>query len=429
MRHLLKKELSELLSKQMLISMVVSFILIVCLGQVMSTVITTEVTESGTVCVIDLDKTAFTQKIIASLEESGYTVKTGTDFATESAQNGWTEAILFPEGMTASLLENHEPCELQSYTLLRSTSLTTMTLAEGSSTEIVTSAIKEMLTEEYLSGDLAFLNEPLTVAPITCANGASVEADPTMILGSVATFDQLMPLLLFLLIALTSQIIINAIAAEKTDKTLETLLSAPVPRSTIIGAKMLAALIVVLLYVAVYGAAFLIMMLSTVNSAAEDMDVGAAFTSLVNATQAVETLGLQISPLGWAGVIAQLLLTIGIALTASIILGGMVEDVKGSQMASLPIMICAMFPYIISIVSDIRSMGTGLRWLLYCIPFTHTFIATSDLRFHDYALFWGGMAYQAVFLGALVFFALRLYSSDMLFVHKIGRRVDSKQAE
>lgn len=427
MRHLLKKELSELLSKQMLIGMVVSFVLIVCLGQVVSSVITTEVTESGTVCVIDLDQTEFTQKVITALEESGYTVKTGTDFKTEAAQNGWTDAVLFPEGMTASLLENHEPCELQSYTQLKSTSAMAMTLAEGGSVNRVEAVIRELLAETYITDELAFLNDPVTVTPITCANGTSVQAEPTMILASMSMFDQFMPLLLFLLVALTSQIIINAIAAEKTDKTLETLLSAPVPRSKIIGAKMLAALIVVLLYVAVYGVAFLIMMLSTVNSAADGMDVGAAFTSLAHTTQAIDTLGLQIPALGWAGVIVQLLLTIGIALTASIILGGMVEDVKGSQMASLPIMVCAIFPYIFSMVSDIRSMEGSVRWLLYCIPFTHTFIATSDLRFHDYALFWGGMAYQATFLGALVFFALRLYSSDMLFVHKIGRH--SKQAD
>ena len=68
-----------------------------------------------------------------------------------------------------------------------------------------------------------------------------------------------------------------------------------------------------------------------------------------------------------------------------------------------------------------------VKYLMLAIPFTHTFIATGCLRFHDYLLFWGGMAYQAVFLGVLVWLALRLYSSDILFVHR--RKLRGKKSE
>lgn len=419
MMHLLKKELTELINKQMLIGLATSFIIIIFLGIMMTTTITGEINESGTVRIIDKDKTEFTQLIAEYLTEKGYTVETGEDFAEEAYH--WSEAALLPEGLTAQLLERHEPCTIESYTALKSTSAMTMMTSAGSAS-LVSRAIEELLSKAYLQGELEFLSDPVSSTPYTYANGKIVQADSAAILSSLTMFDQLMPLLLFLLVALTSQTIIGAIAAEKTDKTLEMLLSAPVSRGTIIGAKMLAALIVSLIYAAVYGLGFLPAMLFTVSGSVDNVSLGETFTDFANIRLATQELGLQIPAFNWLGVVVQLMLTLGIALTASMILGGLVEDAKGSQTASMPIMLTTMFPYVLSMVSDIRNMEGGIKWLLYAIPFTHTFIATGNMRFHDSALFWGGLVYQIVFLGVLIFVALRLYSSDLLFVHSGARR-------
>lgn len=430
MSHLLKKELSELFNKQMLISLVVSFFIILMLGVLMTTTLSGEIADTGTVRIIDMDDTDFTHDVISYLEDKGYTVKLGTDFAAEADENDWTDAALLPEGLTETLLEKHEPCIIESYSTLRSTSVVALSVTDGSgSASTVTSAIRAVLSETYLTGDLAFLEDPVDTEPYTRANGVTVQADTLSVVGSLALFDQLMPLVLFLLVVLTAQTIITAIAAEKTDKTLETLLSAPVPRTTIIGAKMLAALIVAVTYAAVYGIGFAASLLMSVSSGVETsgIDVGAAFTDVVKTQNAIEALGLQIPVYGWIGVLLQLVLTLGIALTAAIILGALVEDAKNAQSASLPIMLCTMFPYILSMVSDIRGLDTGVRTLLCAIPFTHTFIATSCLRFHDYGLFWFGIIYQAVFLAVLLFAAVKLYNSDVLFVH--GLRKQKKQAE
>lgn len=418
MKNLLKKELSELLNKQMLISLVVSFVLILALGMLMTGVVTGEIEASGTLHIIDQDKTAFTQQIMERLEEKGYIVETGEDFKTMAAA-GWNEAVLLPEGMTAAF-ERHESCALESYTSLKTTSTVTITVGGEGSMDAVNGVIRELLTEEYLGeDDLEFLNAPTQEVPYTYANGTLVQANAFAVVTSLAMFDQVMPMVLFLLVVLTAQTIITAIASEKMDKTLETLLSSPVPRTKIIGAKMLAAVIVAVIYAAVYGLGFLAAMMLSVGGGnlSETMDVGAAFSDMTLTRQAVQTLGLQIPAYGWIGVIGQLVLTLCIALTAAIILGALVEDTKNAQSASLPIMLCTMFPYLLSMVSDIRNMEGGVKLLMMAIPFTHTFIATSCLRFHDYLLFWGGMAYQAVFLGVLVWAALRLYSSDVLFVH------------
>jgi len=415
--HLLRKELSELINKQMLISLVMSFVIISMLGSLMTTVLTDEFTDYGTVRLIDQDQTEFTQQIIDRLQEDGYTVEMASDFTEGVNQKHWSEATLLPEGMTDLLLVQHEQCQVHSYTLLKTTSSVSLSMMGDSSTETVMNVINALLSEEYLQGDLAFLENPILAVPYTQANNRTVQANPSLILSSLTLFDQLMPLLLFLLVVLTAQTIITAIAAEKADKTLETLLSSPVPRTTIIGAKMLAALIVALIYAVTYGVAFLTTAVSTISGQTENMNLGETFTDIVTTRHYAEELLLQIPAMGWVGVLAQLALTLGITLTASIILGALVEDAKNTQYASLPIMLCTMFPYVLSMVSDIRNMG-AIKWLLYCIPFTHTFIATANFRFHDLPLFFGGLAYQTIFLVAMVVIALKLYSSDILFVHQ-----------
>lgn len=269
---------------------------------------------------------------------------------------------------------------------------------------------------EKLGENMEFLADPVEVIPWTYANYNEAQIDSYSLVNSLSLFDKLMPLLLFMLVVLTSQTIITAIGAEKTDKTLETLLASPVPRTQVIGAKMLAALIVSLIYAVTYGIGFLAAMLMSVGGTGETVSIGEAASEMAKINQAMLALELQIPLWGWLLVIVQLILTIGIALMASIILGALVQDAKGAQTASLPILICTMFPYILSMVSDIRQMEGIAQIVMYIIPFTHTFIATSCLRFHDMGLFFGGLIYQAVFLAAMTALALKLYKSDILFI-------------
>ncbi|MBR7039965.1 MAG: ABC transporter permease [Oscillospiraceae bacterium] len=419
MKNLLKKELSELFNRQMLISLFIGFFITAMLGGLMTSTISESVADTGTVHIIDMDDTDFTRAVLDELRAQGYEVETAESFETAVAQDDWTEAAVFPAGMTAQLLDAHEAAAIEQYTLLRSTSMLASMVGQTTSADAATDALTHVY-DVTVYGEDGFLEEPVSIEKYTRANDVTVKADPVAVIGSLAMFDQFMPLVLFLLVVLTAQTIITAIASEKTDKTLETLLSSPVKRVEILGAKMLAALIVALTYTVSYGLGFSISLYTTVSHGIETngIDIGGAFTQVVENRIAVQTLGLEIPAYAWIGVIAQLLLTLGISLTASIILGALVDDPKTAQSASLPIMLCTMFPYILSMVSDIRSLSLGVRSLLYAIPFTHTFIATAAMRFHDYPLFWGGLIYQAVFLAALLALALRVYSSDILFVHQ-----------
>ncbi len=420
MMHLLRKELRELLNKQMLFGVLGTMVLIIMLGVIMTNTMTESLESSGELHIIDYDDTEFTRSIISALEEDGYEVEVSQlvekDNYARMEENNWKEAVLIQEGFTAKLLEEGTAGEVSSLTMLQSTTSMDVMMSGSTSTDAFTAKVKELLMTEKLGENMEFLAKPVEVIPWTYANHNEAQVDSFALVNSLSLFDRLMPLILFMLIVLTAQTIITAVAAEKTDKTLETLLASPVPRGHVIGAKMLAALIVAVIYALSYGVGFLITMLMSVSGTGENIDLGEAMTEMAMLSQAVETLELQIPAWGWVLVAAELVLTIGIALMSAIILGALVQDAKSSQNASLPILVCAMLPYILSMISDIRRMEGVTQLLMYAIPFTHTFVATSCLRFHDYTLLCGGLVYQAIFFAVMTLLALKLYQSDILFI-------------
>lgn len=439
MMHLLRKELGELINKQMLLGLLATFLILITIGFVMTTTVSETMEHSGELYIVDLDDTDFTAQLTAALEEDGYTVHRAMEpipdptlgqIQTVIEKMDAKEAAVITKGFTQSVLEEGVAGEIYSVTTLETTSmLATMTVDTGSAA-LLAKKVESLLLEERLGDDQTFVMEPVKEIPYTIANGSIAQVDSMTLVSSMSLFDQLMPLILFLLVMLTSQTIITAVAAEKTDKTLEALLSSPAPRSTIIGAKMLAAFLVAVLYAVVYGLGMLLTMLITVsgNGSAESVDLGMALTEMAQVQQALTELGLQLPGYAWVLIIVQILLTICISLMVSMVLGAMVQDAKSAQNASLPIMFAVMFPYILSMVTDIRQLDLPVRLLLYCIPFTHTFIATGCMRFHEEGLFWGGLVYQAAFLVLITWLALRLYRSDFLFIGaNFGKKKTTEQ--
>ena len=238
---------------------------------------------------------------------------------------------------------------------------------------------------------------------------------------------------------MTSQTLVNAIATEKIDKTLETLLSAPVSRTAIIGAKMLAAAIVAMLQAVVYTIGFSSMMAGGILNGGDFMnsagvhpgtDLSGAMDEVTASLPAVADgmtkLGLTLGITDYLLVGVQLFLTILICLSVSIILGALVNDSKSSQTIMLPLMMAAMIPYFITLFADVNSMPAALKVLVYAIPFTHTFSAIPNLMFGHTGIFWFGIVYQLIFFFVCMFFAMKLFNSDKILTVSLNFGQKSK---
>ena len=110
-----------------------------------------------------------------------------------------------------------------------------------------------------------------------------------------------------------------------------------------------------------------------------------------------------------------MILSMLICLSLAMILGAFAKDIKGSQTLLLPLMFLTMIPFMASMFTDINALPDVFRYLLYAIPFTHTFCATDNVLFGNTDTYLLGLIYQTVILAVCLAFAVKIFTSDKIF--------------
>lgn len=417
--HLFKKELKEMLTITTIVTMIFSVMVMVMAGEAMSGAMEEAEEESSSITICSLDDTEFTKAVLNFLEnpaggeknEVKYVEIKGDDYSAELDRLDIKNVVIIPEGFAAHI-ENSEQAELLYITKM--TSLSTMSnVSTGSSNalNLINAAVKSAFySSKVQSGalkdnEVTMLEAPIKVEEKTIVNGKSEDIAATVIIAATQMSNMFLPIMVFVLVIYSSQMILNAVANEKIDKTLETLLSAPVSRLSVLTAKMLAAGVVAGLNAIVYMYG-MSKMTESVSSMAGDID---------GLDKILENLGLTLSAGDYVLVGLQMFMTILITLSISLVLGVLAKDIKSTQSYIMPIMIMAMIPYMLSMFVDISTLSPVLKYAVYAIPFTHTFMATQNVMFGNMTLFWAGLAYQAVLLVICMSFAVRVFTSDKIF--------------
>lgn len=428
--NLLKKELGELVNKQMVISLVVIMAIFMLIGNIMETVIDDAVTESYTINLSDRDQSDTSRELVESLKKCGITVyectSDGDDFSKILSDNEVKSMIIIPDGFEETISNGKQP-EFISVDAMESASAMASVSDSSSGLSAVEACLRNIIAsrEGISDAKLELLDSPLTVAQHTVVAGKSAEVSKSDVLNKIMMQNMILPIIVFVLILMTSQTLISAISNEKIDKTLETLLSAPVSRTSVIGAKMLAAAIVALINAAAYMFGLSFFVSGAADNATANVTVPTA-GDFPSVDDALAQLGLSLGITDYILVGLQLFMTILICLSVSLILGAMANDTKSSQTMIMPMMFLAMIPYIISMLTDVNTLPMAVRVLVYAIPFTHTFSSISNLMFGNTALFFGGLVYQIAVFAVCMFFALRIFKSDKIFTISLNLGQKSK---
>ena len=423
--NLLKKELGELINKQMIIGLAVMMIILMLMGNIMKTTVSEAMDQSlYTINLADNDNTELTEELIASLKENNVKVKLYNDelcskgeYPEFLSKNELKNIIVIPEGFTDSILNGKKDTELISVSAMSSAaSLSNISNSNSSGISAINQCMRDILAKrDGISAEqLERLNSPVSVSEKTVVADKSAAISMDTIMGKVMMQNMILPIVVFVLIMMTSQMLISAISNEKIDKTLETLLSTPISRTAVISAKMLAAAVVALLNAAVYMMGFSVFISGTMDGVTEEVTTPAV-GDFISVESALAQLGLTLTPVDYLLVGVQLFLTIMICLSVSLILGALVNDTKSSQNMITPILMLAMVPYLISMLTDINSLPLAARIAVYAIPFTHTFSSIPNLMFGNDMLFFCGIIYQTIVFLVCMFFALRLFKSDKIF--------------
>ncbi len=437
--NLLKKELSELITKQAIISMVFVLVLFVFMGQIMGHSMK-EGFDTSTLNICIKDDSDFTKNVIDRIKADATTELNIVDIQSDNYYDELERldlkyVVIIPEGYGDTIVNEKKPGQLvfaSKVSLGFSAAMSSISSSDAVSTIVDCSADEAMESIYGLTAeDVALITSPANTVEFSAANGKSVEISAAAVSSIVMMESMIAPFAIFFLLLLASQMIMTAISTEKIDKTLETLLSTPVSRMTVLTAKMVAAIISALLNAVFMIVGFGIYMVSIMggamsgatNGAANISDIAGmtnvpdagALTDVLSTADAISQLGFSLSGMDILLFGLQLFLTLAIGLSISLILGAAATDVKSVQTLVMPIMIAVMIPFFVTMFMDFGEMPVAAKVIMFLIPFTHSYIALTNLLSGDMIMYWGGLAYQIVFFAVCMFLAVRMFTSDKLF--------------
>ena len=425
---LFKKELKELITLQTLGGLLVGVIMFMFLGNMMSDVGEELSKNGGSVVIADQDNTSFSAQLIDSVEASGFEVmmvegSTDAELVKKAADYDHSTMLVLPKGLKDAV-EKQQSVELKIISELKGFSMMgNMDHSAQSVASMIDDTLSDMIINENLPVvDTEYVKNPTKLSEVTVVKDNSEIVNSSVLQQFAMQQSMFIPIIVFILITFATQLSATAIANEKGDKTLETLLSAPVSRLAVLGSKMCAAAIFSLLMAGVY----MIGLSSYMNGMMGGLSGGELSMSASPISAALENLGLKLGTLEFGLIGIQLFLTISIALTISMILGALAKDLKAVQGLLMPLMFITMIPYIITMFIDINSLPMVGQVLLYLIPFTHTFTASSNLLFGNDILFYGGMIYQVVALIGMLYLAVKVFSTDRIFTMTLEFKKKSK---
>ncbi|MEO0228459.1 MAG: ABC transporter permease [candidate division WOR-3 bacterium] len=409
------KELKELLNKQLIISFVIMVVLFRVIGQINKSAMQ-KLEERQEIGILVLDSGPYGEVVKKALQNNFKLSEiTGT------SEPNWIDAakkadlrtfVVIPDDFSLKI-SAREKASIRVYTIAR-----TLGIKERAQKQLINSiirnvseAISHSILQKNLSiKELEYIKEPVTLGEYVHLKGKTYNISSEIIFGYMTIQSTLIPIILFLLLIMTSQMIAAAMGQEKENKTLETLLTTPVPRFSIIAAKMLSSIIIAAVFAGAYLYGFKGYMISSFES---------QFKELENIAKELE---IALSGTGLFGFGVSIFLALVAGLLMSMLISVFVQDTKSAQVAITPVMIMLLIPYFLSFTVDIAELTGVAKVLIYLIPFTHPFYFYRFYILGNYKDLIFGISYLIIFNLILALVILKLFSTDILITSRLDIR-------
>jgi ABC-2 type transport system permease protein len=206
---------------------------------------------------------------------------------------------------------------------------------------------------------------------------------------------------------------------EKEEKTLETLLTLPVDRFSILMGKLSGSIVVAGVAAIAYMIGFNYYM--------------GSFTSAIPAGTNLDlvSLGLVPSLFGYLLLGISLFVALLSALAMAVILSAFAEDVRSAQSLVSYVYPFLFIPSFILMYVDINALPLAVKVALYAIPYSHPIIASRAVTMGDYWTAVWGIVYVSIFTLAIMYVASRLFATEKVLTAKLkfrGLRKRGKKA-
>ncbi len=241
------------------------------------------------------------------------------------------------------------------------------------------------------------------------------DVTPDQIYAALNQQTMFVPIIIMLIIVMIGSIVISSMGNEKENKTLETLLTLPVNRTTIVAGKLIGSTIAGL----VMGALYMVGMYFYISGMSVTGSEGVS----------IQDLGLSLSFVDWLIVALFMFLSITCALGLCMILGAMAKNYKAAQMYIMPISILAVIPMFVTMFSRIDALPGFAQAFMFAIPFTHPMTIMQNLMFGNTAWILGGAIYLVAFAAVTFYVTVRIYNSDILITGLSLKGRNKKKSE
>ena len=218
----------------------------------------------------------------------------------------------------------------------------------------------------------------------------------------------MIPLVIMMIIIMAGGTVISSMGMEKENKTLETLLTLPVKRGSIVAGKIAGSAIVGLIMAVIYMVGF-----------------GYYMQSLTSSEIDLQDYGLTLGVTDYLLVLISLFITILAGLSLCMVLGCFAKNYKSAQTLTFPVTALAMIPMFMIMFKDFETLPLSLKIILFMIPFSHSMMSMRLLMFNDYLLVIAGITYVALFTIVTIAIAIWIFKTDRLLTGRTRKkRVD-----
>lgn len=396
--RLLQKELRELARPQYLVPLLVMPLFVVLSLQGVGAA-EDAATERPTVVVVDNDGERYAALATETLRDRANVTRHESSVTQQRAvnllQSGPARTLfVFPENFTERIGAD-EQANVRVYSSI--SYLSTTTGARSAKVRALLAAVDANITANVTGASPAAL-DPTTNTHTTYVKGTHVPTSPSELSSSVSLRFFFLGMVMVLAIFGAGSLVINSMGSEKENGTLETLLTMPVQRRTIVGAKLGAS--------AVLGVALAAVYIGVLYVARPDSGGGSI---------------IQLTAGDYALIGVSLSLAIIDVLAVALALGVFADDSRGAQTLLLPVTFVTMVPAFVTGFVDVSALSLPLKAAFYAIPSTHPVIAPTELAFGDTSVVLLGMAYEVGFGAVVIALTVRLFGSDRLVTGDAGR--------
>lgn len=328
---------------------------------------------------------------------------------TQVQESNFTNLVIIPSGFSQNITEGG------------SASLTVYTPFSGgggigaaSQSSIIRSVlynfenaiVDQRIKEGFPGANTTEILNPILWNEKSIVKGTSADVSPDVLFSLMMSQSIAMPVGIMTLLIFAMQLAATAVASEKEEKTLETLLTMPINRTIILAGKLTGSIIVALVGALAYLIGFSYYMGSfTGMMGTNTVDLGA--------------LGLAPTVASYAILGVSLFMALLSALALAISLSVFAEDVRGAQALVGPLSILFIFPMVFTMFTDINALPFPLSIILLAIPFTHSMIATNVTFTGNYIGAIGGIVYMAIFTIVVLYIASRLFGTEKILTAKL----------